>query len=138
MTVSNYFKHTNIQITILTSLWHFWWSWSLAASVPWPMAYGTFGGVGVCCKCSLALVTKWRVDIPLYVKFTSREHVNLYTTLDFKATEVLDFRSKYDPVFSKVQLVKIRTLNLCFSKVDNWDANLRDGFPKFGKPSMYA
>ena len=34
--------------------------------------------------------------------FTSNEHVNLYTTLDFKAAEVLDFRLKYDPVFSEV------------------------------------
>ena len=33
------------------------------------------------CKCSLALVTKWRVDIPIYVVFTSREHVNLYNTI---------------------------------------------------------
>ena len=56
------------------------------------------------CKCSLALVTKWRVDIPIraYVVFTSREHVNLYTTLDFKAAGVLDFRLKYDPVFGEV------------------------------------
>ena len=54
------------------------------------------------CKCSLALVTKWRVDIPIYVVFTSREHVNLYTTLDFRAARVLDFRLKYDPVFSEV------------------------------------
>ena len=46
------------------------------------------------CKCSLALVTKWCVDIPMYVMFTSREHVNLYTTLDFRAAEVLDFRLK--------------------------------------------
>ena len=38
--------------------------------------------VELSCKCSLALVTKWRVDIPIYVVFTSREHVNLYTTLD--------------------------------------------------------
>ena len=55
------------------------------------------------CNCSLALVTKWRVDIPIYVVFTFREHVNLYRTLDFKAAGVLDFRLKYDPVFSKVQ-----------------------------------
>ena len=54
------------------------------------------------CKCSLALVTKWRVDIPIYVVFTSREHVNLYTTLDFRAAGVWDFRLKYDPVFSEV------------------------------------
>ena len=54
------------------------------------------------CKCSLALVTKWHVDIPIYVVFTSREHVNLYTTLDFRAAGVLDFRLKYDPVFSEV------------------------------------
>ena len=54
------------------------------------------------CKCSLALVTKWRVDIPIYVVFTSREHVNLYTTLDFRAAVVLDFRLKYDSVFSEV------------------------------------
>ena len=54
------------------------------------------------CKCSLALVTKWSVDIPIYVVFTSREHVNLYTTLDFRAAGVLDFRLKYDPVFSEV------------------------------------
>ena len=58
--------------------------------------------VELSCKCSLALVTKWRVDIPIYVVFTSREHVNLYTTLDFRAAEVLDFRLKYDPVFSEV------------------------------------
>ena len=54
------------------------------------------------CKCSLAVITKWRVDIPIYVVFTSREHVNLYTTLDFRAAGVLDFRLKYDPVFSEV------------------------------------
>ena len=54
------------------------------------------------CKCSLALVTKWRVDILIYVMFTSREHVNLYTTMDFRAAGVLDFRLKYDPVFSEV------------------------------------
>ena len=54
------------------------------------------------CKCSLALITKWRVDIPIYVVFTSREHVNLYTTLDFRAAGVLDFKLKYDPVFSEV------------------------------------
>ena len=54
------------------------------------------------CKCSLALVTKWRVDVPIYVVFTSRERVNLYTTLDFRAAGVLDFRLKYDPVFSEV------------------------------------
>ena len=54
------------------------------------------------CKCSLALVTKWRVDMPVYVVFTSREHENLYTTLDFRAAGVLDFRLKYDPVFSEV------------------------------------
>ena len=54
------------------------------------------------CKCSLALVTKWHVDIPRYVVFTSREHVHLYTTLFFKAAVVLDFRLKYDPVISKV------------------------------------
>ena len=55
--------------------------------------------VELSCKCSLALVTKWRVDIPIYVVFTSREHVNLYTTLDFRAAGFLDFRLKYDPVF---------------------------------------
>ena len=54
------------------------------------------------CKCSLALVTKWRVDIPIYVVFTSREHINLYTIVDFKAAGVLDFRLKYDPVFGEV------------------------------------
>ena len=54
------------------------------------------------CKCSLALVTKWRVDISIYVVFISREHVNIYTTLDYKAAGVLDFRLKYDPVFSEV------------------------------------
>ena len=56
------------------------------------------------CKCSLALVTKWRFDIPinLYVVFTSCELVNLCTTLDFKVAGVLDFRLKYDPVFSEV------------------------------------
>ena len=54
------------------------------------------------CKCSVALVTKWRFDSPMYVVFTSREHVNLYTTLDFRAAGVLDFRLKYDPVFSEV------------------------------------
>jgi len=32
--------------------------------------------------CSLALVTKWHVDIPMYVIFTSREQENLYTTVD--------------------------------------------------------
>ena len=58
--------------------------------------------VELSCKCSLALVTKWRVDIPIYVVFTSHEHVNLYTTLDFRAAGVLDFRLKYDPVFSEV------------------------------------
>ena len=51
------------------------------------------------CKCSLVLVTKWRVDIPIYVMFTPREHVNLYTALDFQATGVLDFRLKYDLSF---------------------------------------
>ena len=54
------------------------------------------------CMCSLAIITKWRVDIPIYVVFTLREHVNLYTTLDFKPAGVLDFRLKYDPVFSEV------------------------------------
>ena len=54
------------------------------------------------CKCSLAVVIKWRFDIPIYVVFTSREHVNLFTTLDFRAAEVLDFRLKYDPVYSEV------------------------------------
>ena len=54
------------------------------------------------CKCSLALVTKWHVDIPNYVVFTLREHVNLYNTLDFKTAGVLDFRLKYDRVFSEV------------------------------------
>ena len=54
------------------------------------------------CKCSLALVTKWRVDIPIYAVFTSGEHVNLYTTSDFRAAGVLDFRLKYDPVFNEV------------------------------------
>ena len=54
------------------------------------------------CKCSLALVTMWRVDIPMYVVFTSLVHVNFNTTLDFKAAGVLDFRLKYDPVFSEV------------------------------------
>ena len=37
---------------------------------------------------------------------------------------------------AKRQKVKIQTLNLWFSKVDNWDVNLRDGFPKYGKPSI--
>ena len=46
------------------------------------------------CKCSLALVTKWRVDISIYVVFTSREHVNLYTTLDFKAGRSFGFQIK--------------------------------------------
>ena len=54
------------------------------------------------CKCSLVLVTKWRVDIPIYVLFTSHKDANLYTTLDFKAAGALDFRLKYDPVFSEV------------------------------------
>ena len=54
------------------------------------------------CKRSLAVVTKWRVGIPIYVVFTSRGHVNLYTTLDFRAAGILDIRLKYDPVFSEV------------------------------------
>ena len=57
----------------------------------WPMAH--LEELELSCKCSLALVTKWRVDIPMYVVFTSREHVSLYTsTLDLKAAGVLDFR----------------------------------------------
>ena len=66
----------------------------------WLMAF--LAELELSCKCSLALITKWRVDIPIYVVFTSGEHLNLYTTLDFKATRVLDFRLKYDPVFSEV------------------------------------
>ena len=54
------------------------------------------------CKCSLALVTKWRVDIPIYVVFTSCKRIALHTTLDFKAAGVFDFSLKYDPVFSEV------------------------------------
>ena len=50
---------------------------------------GLLAGLELSCKCSLTLVTKWRVDIPMYVVFTSREHVNLLTTMDFKAAGVL-------------------------------------------------
>ena len=101
MTVSNYFERTNIQTRILTSL--------AGRKV---LAYGTFGGVGVKLQVfsgprhQLALVTNWplspSVDMSIYVVFTSREHVNLYTTLDFKAAGVLYFRLKYDSVFSEV------------------------------------
>ena len=91
MTVSNYFKRTNIQIAILTSL--------AKRNV---LAYGAFNKLELSCKCSLALVTKWRGDIPIYVVFTSRGHVNFSTTLDFKAAGVFDFRLKYDPVVSEV------------------------------------
>ena len=46
------------------------------------------------CNCSLVLVTKWLVDIPIYVVFTSCKHVNLRTIMDFKATGALDFKLK--------------------------------------------
>ena len=63
-------------------------------------------------KCSLALVTKWRVDIPIFVVFTSHEHVSLYTTLHFKPAEVLDFRLKYDPVLSEQRGVTSKNSNI--------------------------
>ena len=66
------------------------------------LAYGTFGGVGIKLQVFYGSSTMWRVDKPIYVAFTSSEHLNLYTTLDFKAARVLDFRLKYDPVFSEV------------------------------------
>ena len=92
MAVSDYFKRINIQIRILTIL--------AGRNV---LAYGTFGGVGVKLQVFAGrIVTKWRVDIPIYIVFTSRQHANLYTTLDFKAAGVMDFRLKYDPVFSEV------------------------------------
>jgi len=74
-------------------------------------------------------VTKWCVDIPMYVIFTSREQKNFYITLDIRAVGVLHFRLKYEPVFCVVKYIKIRTLNFLFNRVDNWDANLQDGFP---------
>jgi len=50
-------------------------------------------------------VTKWCVDNPIYVIFTSCEQENLYTTLDIRALGVLHFRLKYEPVFCVVKNV---------------------------------
>jgi len=50
-------------------------------------------------KCSCTLVIRWRVDIPMYVTLASREHVNLYTTLDRREAGVWHFNGKYDPNF---------------------------------------
>ena len=68
MTASNYFKQTNTQITILTTL-----------ARRNMLAYGTFGEVGVKLQTfsGPSDYSKWRVDIPIFVAFTSREHVNL-------------------------------------------------------------
>ena len=49
-----------------------------------------------------SIVTKSRVDMPMYVVFTSRERVNLGSALDFEAAKVLHLTLKCDPVFCEV------------------------------------
>ena len=109
-----------ITLNELTSKLRFWQLWQ--EEMCWVMA--RLAELELSCKHSLALVTKWCFDISIDVVFTWRELVNLYTTLDFKAAGVLDFRLKYDPVFSEVWKAKIRSLP--------------DDFSKYGKPSMYT